>query len=52
MVTADLLFPNNLECFHSELQVKRGSGLDMYNIPFISKKNTHLAYGDSVKRHH
>lgn len=52
MVTADLLFLNNLECFRSELQVKKGSGLDTYNIPFISKKNTHLASGDSVKRHH
>lgn len=52
MVTADLLFLNNLECFHSELQVKKGSGLDMYNFPFILKKNTHLAYGNSVKWHH
>lgn len=50
MVKADSLFPKNLECFHSELQVKKGSGLDMYNIPFISKTNTHLAYGHSVKQ--
>lgn len=44
MVKADLLFLNNLECFHSDLKCEKGSGLDAQNIlrrlehPFYEKR--------------